>query len=76
MFSAVRLLFFKRYFQVLVSNKILFGEKIYKYFIGYLYNDHKVKPLHIMLPKTSPYVKNYDGQTKLMYFLKMMVYCI
>ena len=21
-----------------------------------------------MLPKTSPYVKNYDGQTKLMYF--------
>ena len=34
-----------------------------------MYNDHKVKPLHIMLPKTSVYVKNYDGQTKWIYFL-------
>ena len=45
----------------LVSNKISSGEKNHKYFIGYLYNDHKVKPLHIMLPKTSAYVKRYDG---------------
>ena len=28
--------------KVLVSNKISFGEKNYKYFFGYLYNDHKV----------------------------------
>ena len=34
-----------------------------------MYNDYKVKPLHIMLPKTSAYVKNYDRQTKWMYFL-------
>ena len=33
-----------------------------------MYNDHKVKLLHIMLPKTSAYVKRYDGQTKWMYF--------
>ena len=50
--------------KVLVSNKISFGEKNYKYFIGYLYDNHKVKSLHIMLPKTSAYVKSYDGQTK------------
>ena len=25
---------------------------------------HKVKPLDIMLPKTTAYVKSYDGQTK------------
>ena len=55
--------------KVLVSSKISSGEKNYKYFIGYLYNDRKVKPLHIMLPKTSADVKNYDGQTKWMYFL-------
>ena len=55
--------------KVLVSNKISFGKKNYKYFIGYLYNDHKVKPLHIMLPKTTAYVKRYDGQTKWMYLL-------
>ena len=40
-----------------------------EYFIGYLYNDHKVKPLHIMLPKTSTYVQSYDAQTKWMSFL-------
>ena len=28
--------------KVLVSNKISFGEKNYKYFISYLYNDYKV----------------------------------
>ena len=54
--------------KVLLSNKISFGEKIYKYFIVYLYNGNKVKPLNIMLPKTSTYVKRYDGQTKLMYY--------
>ena len=39
--------------KALVSNKIYLGEKNYKYFIGYFYIDHRVKPLHIMLPKTS-----------------------
>ena len=55
--------------KVLVSNKISFGEKNYKHFIGYLYNDHKVNPLHIMLSKTRACVKSYDEQTKWMYFL-------
>ena len=55
--------------KVLVSNKIPFGEKNYKYFIDYLYNDHKFKSLKIMLPKTSAYVKSYDGQNKWIYFL-------
>ena len=52
-----------------ISNKISFGERNYKYFIGYLYNDDKVKPLHIMHPKISAYVKSYNRQTKWMYFL-------
>ena len=34
-----------------------------------MYNDYRVKPLHIMLPKTSAYVKRYNGQTKWMDFL-------
>ena len=49
--------------------KIYFDEKNDKYFIGYLHNDHKVKLLHTMLPKTSAYVKIYNGLTKWMYFL-------
>ena len=55
--------------KVLVSNKIPFGEKNYKYFIGYLYNDDKVKPLNKIIPKTSAYVKSYDRQTKSIHFL-------
>ena len=48
--------------------RFFLAKKIW-YFIGYLYNDNKVKPLHIMLPKTSTYIKRFDGQTKWMYFL-------
>ena len=58
--------------KVLKCNNISFGAKNCKYFIGYLNNDNKVKPLHIIfkhLCKTSIYVKSYDVQTKLMYFL-------
>ena len=46
----------------LLVPKEISGKK-YKYFIGCLYNDHEVKPLHIMLPKVSAYVKGYE-QTK------------
>ena len=55
--------------KVLVSNKIYFDEKSCKYFIGYFYNGNKVRPLPIMLPKTSAYVKSFDEQTKWIYFL-------
>ena len=44
-------------------------KKNFRYFIGYLCRDYKIKPLHLMLPKTRTYVKSYDGQTKWMYFL-------
>ena len=45
---------------VLVSNKIYSDEKSYKYFIDYFFDDYKVKPLNIILPKTSAYVKSND----------------
>ena len=46
--------------EALVTNKISFGGKNYKYFIGYLYDNHKVEPLHIMLPKSTTCVKSFD----------------
>ena len=55
--------------KVLESNEIYCGGKHYKYFFVYLHNDEKVKPLHIMHPKTNAYVKSCDGQTKWMNFL-------
>ena len=53
-FTTIKVQSFKK--KVLSSN-ISSGEKNHKYFIGYFYNDHKVKPLHVMLPKTSAHVK-------------------
>ena len=54
--------------------KSFFGEKNYKYFIGYLHND-KVKPLHIMLSKTTAYVKSYkDKLNGCIFWLKMKIY--
>ena len=34
-----------------------------------MYDNHKVKALDITLPKTTAYVKSYDGKAKWMYFL-------
>ena len=34
-----------------------------------MYNDHKVQSFHVMLSKTSAYVKIHDAQTKWIYFL-------
>ena len=44
-------------------------KKNYKSFIGYLYDDYKIKPLHIIFPKMSAFVKIHNGQIKWMYFL-------
>ena len=60
---------------VLVSNKISTGEKKYKYFIGCLDDDYKIKSLHIMLPKTSAYVKIMMVKLNgCLFRLKMMTY--
>ena len=65
-FSAIKSYFFQK-IQILTKYQYLkknsFDENC-KYFIGYLYNDHKVRPLHIMLPERGAYVKSYEGQDK------------
>ena len=51
-----------------VSHLVSSSKKNYNYFIDYKDHDHKIKPLRIVLPKMSAYVKSYDGETKWMYF--------
>ena len=53
-----------------VSNIVSSGEKNYKYFITYKDgdDDYRIKPLNIMFPKYSCYLKSYDGEIKLMIF--------
>ena len=54
---------------MLGSNKMFLVKKNCNYFIGYLYDDYKIKLLNIILPKTTVYVKSYDSQTKSINFL-------
>ena len=49
--------------------RFLLAKKNYKYFIGCIDDDCKIKPFSIILPKTGTYVKRYDDETKWMYFL-------
>ena len=61
-FAAIKVLFLRHVDieKLLVSNKISSGEKTR--------NTLLVTWPHVMLPKTSAYVKSCDGQTKWMYF--------
>ena len=52
-----------------VSSMVSPGENHYIHFIGYKNNDYEIKISGIMLPKTSAYVKSYDGETEWMTFL-------
>ena len=72
-FCVIKVLFFDKDTDIerqLLSSKFSTGEKKYytvivvycKYFIGYLYHDHEVKPLHTMLQKTSVYVNIFEEQ--------------
>ena len=53
--------------KIVVSNKVSFGKKESKYFIGYKETKNR-KPLSIFLPKISVYGRNFD-ETKCMSFL-------
>ena len=49
-----------------MSNKVPFGEKSVKYFLGY--EVKKVRPLFIILPRMNAYKRDFD-ETKFMFFL-------
>ena len=62
-------------YRYLTCNMTSSCEKNYKHFINYKDDDHRIKPLRIMLLRTSAYVKCCNGETKWMSFLlKMMSY--
>ena len=50
--------------KVLISNKIFFVEKKFKNFADYLFNDHRVTPIPVMVLKAIDYVKSYDGHSQ------------
>ena len=54
--------------RIVVSNKVLFLKKCFKYFIGYKNDNEKVMPLCTTLPKISAYRRDFE-ETKYMSFL-------
>ena len=53
--------------EIVVSNKVSFSKRGFKYFIGYK-DAKKIRPLHIFLPKMSVHRRDFD-ETKYMSFL-------
>ena len=55
-FTVIKILFFfedKQIDNMLRCHKISYGEKNYKYLIGYMDDGHKIKSFSIILPKLS-----------------------
>ena len=71
----IKINFFKgwSYDAILISNKISSVEKNYKYFIGYMDDNYKIKPFNIILPKTSPFGK-LQWWNGCIFWMKMMNY--
>ena len=58
--------------QIVVSNKFKHNNKVFKYFIGYQEGEI-VKPLCIILPQMSGYIKYFEnGGKTCLFWLKMM----
>ena len=45
------------------------NRKIEKHFIGSMNDDYGTKPFSVILPKTSAFIRRYDGETKSMHIL-------
>ena len=55
--------------KIIVSDKFELSDDGCKYFIGYLHDDDVIKPLCIILPQMSGYIKYFDNGRKNMSFL-------
>ena len=55
--------------KIFVSDKFKFSDDDCKYFIGCLHYDDVIKPLCIVLPQMSGYIKYFDSGRKNMLFL-------
>ena len=55
--------------KIVVSNKVPFGEKDFKYFIGYK-DSEKIKPLCIFHPQMITYKRNFDENRQIYFFIE------
>ena len=53
---------------IVISNIVKSNNDITKYFIGYFHNDDAIKPLCVILPQMSGYIKYFENGSKDMSF--------
>ena len=51
-------------YKIVISDKFKYGDDGSKYFIGYLHDNNIIRPLCIMLPQMSGYIKYFDERGK------------
>ena len=54
--------------KIVVSDKLKHSDDCFKYFTGYLHDDDVIRPLCIILPQMSGYIKYFDNGGKNMSF--------
>ena len=53
---------------IVISYRVKQNNDTYKYFVGYLHDDHMIKPLCVILPQMSGYIKYFNSGGKNMSF--------
>ena len=53
---------------IVISYRVKHNDDSYKYFIGYAHDDDVIRPLRVILPQMSGYIKNFENGGKNMSF--------
>ena len=61
---------------IVVSYRIKHNDDSYKYFTGYSHDDNIIRPLCIILPQMSGYIKYFDNGGKACHLKLKMKVCI
>ena len=62
--------------KIVVSDKFKHSDDGFKYFIAYLHDDDVIRPLYIILPQMSGYIKYFDNGGKICHLKLKMKVCI
>ena len=54
--------------KTVISHRVKHDDNSYKYFIGHLHDDGVIRPLCVILPQMSGYIKNFENGGKNMSF--------
>ena len=62
--------------KIVASDKFKHSDDGFRYFMGYLHDDDVIRPLCVILPQMSGYIKYFDSDGKLFLLKLKMKVCI